>query len=103
MRSGRVIYELPKPRPNTLSALSLDPLELVDRLVLLIPPPRIHRHRYLPAPTRLLRCSQRGQGLRQAGDGVLAPNARLQAAVTARANQAVEGVVAAPHVAEAMQ
>lgn len=74
-RSGRVLYELPKPRPNTPGVLSLDPLELIDRLVLLIPPPGIHRHRY---------------------HGVLAPNARLRAAVTARANQAVEGVVAVP-------
>jgi len=74
-RSQRVFYELPKPRPNTPGVLSLDPLELIDRLVLLIPPPRIHRHRY---------------------HGVLAPNARLRAAVTARANQAVEGVVAVP-------
>jgi len=70
-----VIYELPKPRPNTPGAILLDPLELIDRLVLLIPPPRIHRHRY---------------------HGVLAPNARLRAAVTACANQAVEGVVAVP-------
>lgn len=74
-RSGRVIYELPKPRPNTPGAILLNPLELIDRLVLLMPPPRIHRHGY---------------------HGVLAPNARLRAAVTARANQAVEGVVAIP-------
>jgi hypothetical protein len=78
-RSQRVVYELPKPRPNAPSAITLDPLELIDRLVVLIPPPRIHRHRY---------------------HGVLAPNARLRAAVTARANQAVEGVVAIPPAPE---
>jgi DNA-directed RNA polymerase subunit RPC12/RpoP len=78
-RSGRVVYELAKPRPNAPSAITLDPLELIDRLVVLIPPPRIHRHRY---------------------HGVLAPNARLRAAVTARANQAVDGVIAIPPVPE---
>jgi hypothetical protein len=70
-----VVDELPKPRPNAPGAITLDPLELIDRLVVLIPPPRIHRHRY---------------------HGVLAPNARLRAAVTARANQAIAGVMAIP-------
>lgn len=78
-RSKRVVYQLPKPRPNTPSSITLDPLQRIDRLVVLIPPPRIHRHRY---------------------HGVLAPNARLRAAVTARANQAVEGIVAIPPVPE---
>ena len=62
---------------------SLDPLQLLDRLAGLVPPPRVHRHRY---------------------HGVLAPHARLRRAVTpvlsavegARANQAVDGVVAVP-------
>jgi hypothetical protein len=72
-RSQRVVYELAKPLPNAPGALTLDPIELIDRLVILIPPPRIHRHRY---------------------HGVLAPHARLRRAVTACANQAVEGVVA---------
>ena len=39
----------------------LSPLQLLDRLVRFIPPPRVHRHRY---------------------HGVLAPNAKLRAAVT---------------------
>lgn len=78
-RSQRVIYELSKPPPNTPSALILDPLDLIDRLVVLIPPPRVHRHRY---------------------HGVLAPHARLRAAVTAAANQAVEGVIAIPPAPE---
>jgi hypothetical protein len=67
-----VVYELPKPPRNAPGTIALDPLELIDRLVLLIPvqslvegpPPRIHRHRY---------------------HGVLAPHARLHAAVTAYA------------------
>ncbi len=42
--------------------LRLSPLELLERLAPLIPPPRIHRHRY---------------------HGVLAPNAGLRASVVA--------------------
>ena len=45
-------------------SLLLAPLELIERLAALIPPPRRHRHRY---------------------SGVLAPNAPLRAAVTALA------------------
>ncbi len=44
--------------------MTLTPLELIDRLAALIPPPRLHRHRY---------------------HGVLAPNSPLRAAVTALA------------------
>jgi hypothetical protein len=46
--------------------LTLTPLELMDRLAALIPPPRLHRHRY---------------------HGVLAPNAPLRAALTALARE----------------
>jgi len=60
----QLLYELPKPRPDGQIMLRLEPLALLDRLAVLIPPPRSHRHRYC---------------------GVLAPNARLRAAVTARA------------------
>jgi len=60
----QLIYELPKPGLDGSSAIRLSALELLDRLALLIPPPRTHRHRYC---------------------GVLAPNARLRAAVTAHA------------------
>lgn len=42
----RVVYRLPKPQPDGRTALSLTPLELLDRLAALIPPPRRHRHRY---------------------------------------------------------
>ena len=44
--------------------LTLTPLELIDRIAALVPPPRTHRHRYF---------------------GVLAPNSPLRAAVTAMA------------------
>lgn len=57
---ARLLYRLPKPTPEGRTALHVTPLELLERLARLIPPPRIHRHRY---------------------HGVLAPNARLRARV----------------------
>ena len=42
----RVVYRLPKPQRGGSTALILSPLELIDRLATLIPPPRLHRHRY---------------------------------------------------------
>ncbi len=62
--ADRLVYHLPKPGPEGRPDLILTPLELIDRLAALIPPPRLHRHRY---------------------HGVLAPNAPLRAAVTALA------------------
>ncbi|MBK8891243.1 MAG: transposase [Dechloromonas sp.] len=59
-----LVYESIKPGPGGSVSLLLTPLELIDRLATLIPPPRRHRHRYY---------------------GVLAPNAPLRAAVTALA------------------
>ena len=47
--------------------MTLTPLELIDRIAALVPPPRTHRHRYF---------------------GVLAPNSPLRAAVTALAQAA---------------
>ena len=58
------IYESIKPGPGGSPSLMLTPLELIERLAALIPPPRRHRHRYY---------------------GVLAPNAPLRAQVTALA------------------
>ncbi len=55
-------YRLPKPLADGQTELILTPLELLERLALLIPPQRRHRHRYY---------------------GVLAPNAPLRPAVTA--------------------
>jgi hypothetical protein len=53
---------LPKPQRDGTTALTLTPLELIDHLAALIPPPRRHRHRY---------------------HGVLAPNSPLRAAAIA--------------------
>ena len=59
---SRLVYRLPRPAPDGRTELRLRPLELLERLARLIPPPRLHRHRY---------------------HGVLAPNAKLRAAVIA--------------------
>lgn len=67
--SEHLVYESLKPGPGGSVSLLLTPLELIERLAALIPPPRRHRHRYF---------------------GVLAPNAPLRAAVTALA-EAKEG------------
>ncbi len=68
-----LVYESVKPGPSGSVTLMLTPLELLDRLAALIPPPRRHRHRYF---------------------GVLAPNAPLRAAVTALAGQQAEAPAA---------
>jgi hypothetical protein len=60
----RLRYELTKPGPGGAGSLLLTPVELIDRIAALVPPPRIHRHRTF---------------------GVLAPNSPLRAAVTALA------------------
>ena len=60
----RLVYDPPKRGPGGSGPLLLTPLELLDRLATLVPPPRVHRHRYF---------------------GVLAPNSPLRAAVTALA------------------
>ncbi|MBP8284735.1 MAG: transposase, partial [Chromatiaceae bacterium] len=58
----QVVYRRPKPQRDGRTALSLTPLEFIDHLAALIPPRRLHRHRY---------------------HGVLAPNAPLRLAATA--------------------
>ncbi|MDD5268541.1 MAG: transposase [Methylococcales bacterium] len=63
-KDQRLVYHLPKPRPDGQTVLYLTPLAFLDKLAVLIPPPRKHRHRY---------------------HGVLAPNAPLCQAVTAYA------------------
>ena len=62
----QLVYRFPKPQPDGRTELRLTPLELIERLAALIPPPRLHRHRY---------------------HGVLAPNSPLRAQVTALARQ----------------
>ena len=64
-----LVYESVKPGPGGSVSLMLTPLELLDRLAALIPPPRRHRHRYF---------------------GVLAPNSPLRSAVTALAGSRAE-------------
>jgi hypothetical protein len=39
-------YDNPKPGPGGSGPQLLTPLELLDRIAALVPPPRIHRHRY---------------------------------------------------------
>jgi hypothetical protein len=58
----RLRYDPPTSSPDRGSTLIVTPLELLDRLAALVPPPRVHRHRYY---------------------GVLAPNAPLRQAATA--------------------
>ena len=59
-----LLYHNPKPRSDSPRDLALTPLELIDKIAALVPPPRAHRHRYY---------------------GVLAPNSPMRAAVTALA------------------
>jgi hypothetical protein len=63
-RSDQILYLLPGPDLAGRTALRLSALEFLDRLAKILPPPRIHRHRY---------------------HGVFAPNAPLRPLVTARA------------------
>ncbi len=73
-----LVYESAKSGPGGSVSLMLTPLELLDRLAALIPPPRRHRHRYI---------------------GVLAPNSPLRSVVTALvrpdADEAMPAVAAA--------
>jgi len=66
--ADHLLYHNPKPRSDSPRDLVLTPLELIDKIAALIPPPRAHRHRYY---------------------GVLAPNSPMRAAVTALASMPV--------------
>ena len=72
-RASVLVYRCGKGHTEPLQSdkysgeLVLTPLELIDRIAQLVPPPRTHRHRYY---------------------GVLAPNSPLRAAVTALAQDA---------------
>lgn len=44
--SERLIYAFDKPRPDEIWQVTLTQLELLDRLVRFISPPRRHLHRY---------------------------------------------------------
>ncbi len=67
----RVRYRLPKPGRHGKSVLVLTPLQFLDRLAALIPPPRRHRHPY---------------------HGAFAPHAGLRPLVAAHAGRAVAGM-----------
>ena len=69
-----LVYESIKPGPGGSVSLLLTPLELIERLAALIPPPRRHRHRYY---------------------GVLAPNAPLRESVTAMVAEKVDATLPA--------
>ncbi|HZD04045.1 MAG TPA: transposase [Longimicrobiales bacterium] len=69
---ARLLYRLPGPTPDGRTVLLLSPLELLQRLARLVPPPRMHRHRY---------------------HGVLAPNAGLRAQVVAIGRSEADDVV----------
>ena len=43
---GQVVFELPHLRADGATHLLLDPLELIEKLTLLIPPPRFHTLRF---------------------------------------------------------
>ena len=64
--SDQILYLLPAPDLAGRTALRLSALEFLDRLAKILPPPRIHRHRY---------------------HGVFAPNAPLRPLVTAQAQE----------------
>jgi predicted Zn-ribbon and HTH transcriptional regulator len=65
-RSDQILYILPGPDLAGHTALRLSALEFLDRLATILPPPRIHRHRY---------------------HGVFAPNAPLRPLVSARTQE----------------
>jgi hypothetical protein len=87
---ARLLYRLPEPDLWGKTALVLSPLELLERLSRLIPPPRVHRHRYhgtlAPPGARVLR-NHSATPL----DAGIAPNAFEQALVELRDRHPVGG------------
>ena len=56
---GQVVFELPHPRADGATNLLLDPLELIEKLTRLIPPPRFHTLRFLGCSGRPRRGGRR--------------------------------------------
>jgi hypothetical protein len=54
--AGHLLYRSPKPRPDGPGELMLTPLELIDKIAALVPPPRTHRHRYYGVLTPMPPC-----------------------------------------------
>jgi len=77
LEAQRLIYHLPKLQRNGRTALSLTPLELLDQLAALIPPPCLHRHRYhgLLAPNSPLRTAATAYGREEASNAEQPPPA----------------------------
>ncbi len=67
VNDGLLVYQLRKPTVDGRTEIYLTPLELLEHLSGLVSPPRVHKHRYC---------------------GVLAPNAKLRAAVIESAGPA---------------
>jgi len=72
---ARLLYRFPKPTPDGRTEILISPLQLLERLARFVPPPRVHRHRY---------------------HGVLAPHARLRAAIVALGRPGLESEASAP-------
>ena len=72
----RVVYRLPKSAIDGRTELVLTPLEFLEPIAALIPPPRRHRHRY---------------------HGVLAPNSTLRQTVTAYRRDSLDEEPAESH------
>jgi hypothetical protein len=47
-----LLYQSAKPHPGGNAPLRLAPLQLLDRLAALVPPPQVHRHPYFGALAR---------------------------------------------------
>jgi hypothetical protein len=77
---GQLLYQLPHPRRDGATHLLLDPLELIEKLSVLIPAPRFHLLRF---------------------HGLLAPHAAGRAQIVPRLREAVDqgdgAVAVGPH------
>ena len=71
--SERLHYEATEPGPGGNGPLLLTPMELLDRLAALVPPPHIHRHRYFGVLARTAAHWNFPRRPRTAGPGRLPP------------------------------
>jgi len=69
----RLLCERAKPSPDGTGLLRLTPLQLLDRLAALVPPPRVHRHRYFGVLARTAAHRKVPWRARVAGAGRTAP------------------------------
>ncbi|MCK7580475.1 MAG: transposase [Chromatiales bacterium] len=99
-RRSSTIY--PSPGAMDRPAVSLSPLELIDRLAALIPPPRLHRHRYhgvLAPPRAAARCRHRRRARR--GEPQRAAATRARFATRRRSKLPLPGALPVGHAAGA--